>query len=544
MVVTLGDAEVAVVAVVLAEIDAAQSVEREAAETGFEHVGRGAAEVRVVELPIPAHQGAVAVGLQEIRIGGAVGPNAIDVDVGVVAAAVLLAVDERAGPVGIGGHFEKEVPHALPDRELQVLEALGQDGRVGRDGELLRRRPEKRVGDGSVEAVGGHVDGMQERGSGGVERGQGTLNEPGDWRGRAVAAGQRDGVVLVVHDRLRAAEGHEDVVVGAAAADAEGVGVRGQGRGGGDSVVGGLAVPAGQAVIERGKAGLAGVGTVFALEADLSVAERPQRAGQERGFAAIGILHAPAIAVAPDRGQTQGRVFREGPVDVEGSTVIAPGADAELHDVERAVGLGALGGGGTDAAEAAVAEQDRVRAAAEVVALQVIAVAVVELREKIALWATVAGATGGIVDRRGEKVLLPVVDVERGADGPLGRGLQVGQVERVDQLAIDDGVRGGRVAQIERQASAGERAGRGEAGVAGRVNLEGRKGNGRLGGRVGLGRFAGCRGGGQRLGKAGRSSEQERHEGASEQVHGVKGRARRCGLEGGWSTRTMAALRG
>jgi hypothetical protein len=46
------------------------------------------------------------------------------------------------------------------------------------------------------------------------------------------------------------------------------------------------------------------------------------------------------------------------------------------------------------------------------------------------------------------------------------------------------------------------------------------------------------------LGKAGRSSEQECHEGASEQVHGVKGRARRCGLEGVWSTRTMAALRG
>jgi hypothetical protein len=65
-----------------------------------------------------------------------------------------------------------------------------------------------------------------------------------------------------------------------------------------------------------------------------------------------------------------------------------------LHDVEGAVGLGALGGGGTDAAEATVAEQDRVGAAAEVVALQVIAVAVVELREKIALWATVAGATG------------------------------------------------------------------------------------------------------------------------------------------------------
>ena len=124
VVVALRDTQVTVVLIFLAAVNATESIERELRPARVEHVGGSAAHIVVVELPVCPHQRTVAVSLFEMRIGRPVWKHLVDVDVGVVAAAVLLAVDLHARPVQVGGNLEVEITEPLVDRKLDVLESL------------------------------------------------------------------------------------------------------------------------------------------------------------------------------------------------------------------------------------------------------------------------------------------------------------------------------------------------------------------------------------------------------------------------------------
>ena len=124
VVVALRDTQVTVVLIFLAAVNATESIERELRPARVEHVGGSAAHIVVVELPVCPHQRTVAVSLFEMRIGRPVWKHLVNVDVGVVAAAVLLAVDLHARPVQVGGNLEVEITEPLVDRKLDVLESL------------------------------------------------------------------------------------------------------------------------------------------------------------------------------------------------------------------------------------------------------------------------------------------------------------------------------------------------------------------------------------------------------------------------------------
>ena len=427
-----------------------------------------------------------------MRVGRPVGQDLVDVDEGVVAAAVLLAVDLGAGAVEVAGDLEIKIAEPLVEGHLQVLETLGEDRGVGRDGELLGRHAERGVGGSGIKTARGYTHRVEERRPVGVEGRQAALQVARDRSGGARTAGERHRIVLIIHDGVRAGERIEDKVVRAPAADAEGVGVRRQRRGPGGGVEHRAAVPTGETVVECGKSRLTRRDAVFSLDADFRLPEGLERRREERGLALVEILQAPAAAVTPHGGGAQGDLVAQWLVGVDGGAVVAPRADAELDALRRAVGLGALRGGGADAAERAVAKEDGVGPAAEVVALEVVAVAVVVLREKIPLRPRVAGAAGGVVDRGGEEILHAVVDIERARRGPLGGGLQVGDAQGVDEVARDNRVRHRRVTQVAGEAAAGQRTRGGETGVAFRADLK-RREHHRLA-RSGLGRRSGRRG--------------------------------------------------
>ena len=107
---------------------------------------------------------------------------------------------------------------------------------------------------------------------------------------------------------------------GGIARDAEGVAVGG--RGGERSGERGRAIPAGEAVVEIGKAGHAAVFAVFALEAELGVGPEAQRAGQGDALELGEIAVAPAATILPDGVGANGEAVVEGLVDVDGDGLI------------------------------------------------------------------------------------------------------------------------------------------------------------------------------------------------------------------------------
>ncbi len=489
-----GDAEVAMVAGVLAVVGSAEGVEREIPEAGGEDVGEGGAAVVLGECAIAAHVLAVAVGLEEIVVGLAVGQHAVDVDVDVGQVAVGFAVGERGGAVEIAGDLEVQVAAPVVVGELQILEPLREDREVGRQREILGGRAEEREAFRVGEAVLGHVDLVEQVGAGGVERGGAAVRVAGDRGGGGVAAGDGDRIVLVVEHDAWSGERLVNEVVRPAAVDADRVGVGGQGRQGARRGIGG-SVPAGEPVVQERHRRLSRVFPVLALDAQLAVAPGLPRRGEEHRLALVEVLLAPAARVAPHTRGAHGEAFAKGLVHVEGPAVVFPGARGELKLPHRTPGLRALGGRRADAAERAVAEEDGVGAAAEIVPLQVVGIAVVELREKVPLRPSGTRAAHGVLDRVEEEILLSVVHRHRARGGPLGGRLQVGEVERVEKVAGHHRIRHGRVAQVGRQAAAGHRARRGETGVAVRAHFKRREAHGLLGRHRG-GRARGGQGGG------------------------------------------------
>ena len=152
-----------------------------------------------------------------------------------------------------------------------------------------------------------------------------------------------------------------------------------------------------------------------------------------------------------------------------------PRANTQLHGFEIAVRLRALGGRGADTAERAVAEEDRIWPTTEVVALKVETVAVVGLREKIPLPTARTHTADRKIDRRVKKILLSVVDVERAACRPFGRGLEIGDAERIDELAGDHRISDRRIAQFTGEATACQRTGGSKAVVLIRAHFKRRE---------------------------------------------------------------------
>ena len=150
-------------------VDASEGVERKITPLGIEHVSGGATQILEIHRAKTTCELTVRVGLKEVGIGASVGCDAVDVDVGVIAAAVLLTVNERVSAVHIAGDLEVEIAETLVERDLQVLETLLENGCIGRDREFLRWRPKKRIGDGDVEAVARDIDRVQQRRAGAVE---------------------------------------------------------------------------------------------------------------------------------------------------------------------------------------------------------------------------------------------------------------------------------------------------------------------------------------------------------------------------------------
>ena len=97
-------------------------VDREVAEASI-LLPRGCdADVMVIVVAETPEKITVAVSLQVVRVRLAVRQHAVDVDVGRVGAAVLLAVRVVGILVYVAGELEIEVTEALLDRGLDVAE--------------------------------------------------------------------------------------------------------------------------------------------------------------------------------------------------------------------------------------------------------------------------------------------------------------------------------------------------------------------------------------------------------------------------------------
>ena len=417
-----------------------------------------------------------------MRIGGAVGQDAVDVDIGVLRAAILLSVHKVGLPVEVGRGLEVEIAEPLVDRELEVLEPRRQQRRVGRQRELVIGHAKERTGDRVVEAARRDAHRVAEGGAGGVEArgtGHGTVGVSGDWSRRRLAARAGHGFALEIHDGIEAAVGIPNVVVGAAPVDARG---RGGGERGGRgpaqrrrSVVGESAVPSRKPIVQGRHPGLLLDLEVLALEPDLGVTPRPESGGGEHALAPVEVLLAPAVAVSPHPGGPDRGALADGLVDVKRRPVGAPRTGTELHRLERAVGASALGGGGAGAAERAVAEEDRIGAAPEIDPLDIEGVVVPVLRKEIALLRAGADAAGLIVRGEREERGVAVVRNAVRARRPFRRALQICEIQRVDEFARDDRIGCGSIPQVGGQSTAGERAGGGETFVAIRADGEGRE---------------------------------------------------------------------
>ena len=183
-------------------------------------------------------------------VGRAVRQRPIDVDVGGAGTAVLFAVHEVGVFVDVARDLEKEIAEALVDRELHIAETGYEERSVGVEGEAVGGPAKSGAGLGDVEAVAGHIERFEEIRAGGVKGDIACvgIGVAADGRGWIRAAAERDRIVLVTGDTVKAVVGIIDVVVRTAPRDAGGL--EGVERGRARAIQGcgrgerGLAVPA------------------------------------------------------------------------------------------------------------------------------------------------------------------------------------------------------------------------------------------------------------------------------------------------------------
>ena len=137
MIGALREAQITVGRRVATFINTTKGVEGKITPPRIEHIGGSTANIVIIKSTEAAHQLAVAVGLKKIWVTAAVRGYAIDVDVGVITAAVLLPVDERVGAVKVSGDLKIKITQPLIEGKLHVLETLLKDGSIRRDCELL-----------------------------------------------------------------------------------------------------------------------------------------------------------------------------------------------------------------------------------------------------------------------------------------------------------------------------------------------------------------------------------------------------------------------
>lgn len=150
----------------------------------------------------------------------------------------------------------------------------------------------------------------------------------------------------------------------------------------------------------------------------------------------------------PDGVGADGEAVVKGLVHVDGNAAGIPRAEGGAELADGAVEARLLGDDVGGAGLIAIAEEDGVGAAGEVVALEIVAVEIDVEREKIALRRGGADAARGIGDVGREGEVGAVVVIYVGVHGPLDRAVEIGEVECVDELARDHRIRGGRVGEV------------------------------------------------------------------------------------------------
>ena len=156
MIGVLGDGKILGLVEVFVHGDSAHGIECEVAPfAGIFDVAGGEADALGIAVVQVAAQDAVGVGLEEMRVGRAVGEDLVDVDIHDVRIADIDVVDALRGTVEVGGDLKVKFADAMIGRELDVLEAFFDDGGVGGQAEALRGKAKCGAGDGVVEAVAG-----------------------------------------------------------------------------------------------------------------------------------------------------------------------------------------------------------------------------------------------------------------------------------------------------------------------------------------------------------------------------------------------------
>ena len=141
---------------VILDVGAEEGVELEVAEAGVLHVGDGAADVMGIGaagilLPV-----GLAVGLEEVRVGGAVGEVFVDVDERGDEAAVEGDLGGAEAVVFVEGEFEEEgFPDGVIEVEGDVAVALPEDRGVERRGKRAAGEAKGGAADGVGEALAG-----------------------------------------------------------------------------------------------------------------------------------------------------------------------------------------------------------------------------------------------------------------------------------------------------------------------------------------------------------------------------------------------------
>ena len=438
-----------------------------------------------------------AVGLFEVRVGGAVREILRDVDEHGVGAAVdgVVAVDFDL--VGVARDFEeKRLTDAVAEGEGEVFGDLGLRGFAAGpeiSGRLRGDFETNGTGEGVVVAAGGNFKTVDHRLAGVAHAGASdgfAANEITVGRSTVALRAFRAKDISEIQNVTRA-EGRGIVyperrkqrigVVGTVADTGGGL-LRGGGCVDGQNGVGegGFTIPSGHLIGEKRRESFLLSLSVFALGAERRGVGEIVRARDEEGFLSAPLVFAVGIGVFHHAGDADGGLIVNRAIQVEGAAVFLPRAELHLDLVNRLGGERLLGDSHRGAAELGGAEENGVGAAGEVETVERVAIGVVVKREEIP-HRVIRFAGSGAADRdvergREAEALVDVVArIVGGVHGPLHGLREISDVEGVEKFLGEHRVSNGRVLKIGVKAAAGEGAGSDETFITTGVNLKRRE---------------------------------------------------------------------
>ena len=416
------------------------------------------------------------VGLEEVRVRGAVGEEAVDVDERILVALVGVVIDEAVAEelVNAAGELDVEgFAEALVDEHRGVAEAVNRGGIRSDVGERAARHAEGGAGNRRVVDAGRDHGRVDERSAVKAEVAAAGRGEAVDGAVAAEKRGLHHARVAKRGVEAAAGGGRDDPAIGADARGAEGGLARE--RGGLETRVNGPAVPAGEGVVEGVHARGDFLFVIVADERNAGGASGLD--GERRGNAAAlrAFPIAKRVGVLPGGDDARGDLVFQRVVGIDGGAEGIPRTilSADLGGV--AAKTGAFHDGVGRATDGARAEEDRVGAARVVHAFEVVGRGIGTAGEKVAVDGIGADAANRAAASAAEELAAAIVRRGRRADGPVDGLVEIAQIEGVEEFAGLYGVGDGRVHEISGETSARERAGGDEADVLRRVHLEGRE---------------------------------------------------------------------